>query len=45
MDNCQIRERKRSAIRNGRLLQDLINDAGVRYMRALKENTAPKSRR
>lgn len=34
----------RSAIRNGRLLQDLINDAGVRYVQALKENTASKSR-
>ena len=35
----------RSAIRNGRLLQDLINDTGVRYVQALKENTASKSRR
>lgn len=35
----------RSAIRNGRLLQDLINDAGVRYVQALKEKTASKSRR
>jgi hypothetical protein len=35
----------RSAIRNGRLLQDLINEAGVRYVQALKKNTAPRSRR
>jgi hypothetical protein len=35
----------RSAIRNGRLLQDLINDAGVRYVQALKEKAASKSRR
>ena len=35
----------RSAVRNGRLLQDLINDAGVRYVRALKKGTPPKSRR
>lgn len=35
----------RSAVRNGRLLQDLINDAGVRYVRALKKNTPSKTRR
>lgn len=35
----------RSAVRNGRLLQDLINDAGVRYVRALKKNTPSKTGR
>ena len=35
----------RSAVRNGRLLQDLINDAGVRYVRALKKNMPPESHR
>ncbi len=35
----------RSAIRNGRLLQALINDAGVRYLRALKKDAVAKPRR
>ncbi len=35
----------RAAIRNGRLLQELINDAGVRYVSVLKKNPLPKRRR
>ncbi len=33
-----------TAIRNGRELQDLINEAGVRYVTALKEHRLPRSR-
>ena len=32
----------RAAIRNGRLLQELINEAGVRYVNALKKSSRPK---
>lgn len=35
----------RQAIENGRLLQDLINDAGVRYVSALKNEEPPMSRK
>jgi hypothetical protein len=35
----------RAAIRNGRLLQELINDAGVRYVSVLKKSPLPKRRR
>jgi hypothetical protein len=34
----------RKAIENGRLLQELINEAGVRYVRALKSKEPPASR-
>ena len=33
------------AIQNGRLLQDLINEAGVRYVSALKHQEQSESRR
>ena len=32
----------RAAIRNGRQLQELINEAGVRYVTALKKSQLPK---
>ena len=35
----------RAAIRNGRLLQGLINDAGVRYVSTLKKGSSPKRHR
>jgi hypothetical protein len=35
----------RKAIENGRLLQDLINEAGVRYVSALKNEEPPASRK
>lgn len=35
----------RAAIRNGRLLQELVNEAGVRYVNALKKSSLPKRRR
>src|SRR6516164_2018298 len=34
----------RKAIQNGRLLQDLINEAGVRYVSALKNEEPPTAR-
>jgi len=34
----------RKAIENGRLLQDLINEAGVRYVSALKDEEPPTAR-
>ncbi|SRR5216683_7331275 len=35
----------RAAIQNGRQLQELINEAGVRYVRALKKRRSRKPRR
>ena len=35
----------RKAIENGRLLQDLINEAGVRYVSALKNEEPSTSRK
>jgi hypothetical protein len=35
----------RKAIRNGRRLQELINEAGVRYVRTLKQTHDPKLHR
>jgi len=35
----------RAAIRNGRQLQELINEAGVRYVSELKKSSLPKLRR
>ncbi|TAM83453.1 MAG: hypothetical protein EPN47_04915 [Acidobacteria bacterium] len=32
----------RKAIRNGRRLHELINEAGIRYMKSLKEQPQPK---
>jgi hypothetical protein len=32
----------RTAIRNGRNMQELINEAGVRYVRALKQSREPR---
>jgi hypothetical protein len=32
----------RAAIRNGRNMQELINEAGVRYVRALKRSRKPR---
>jgi hypothetical protein len=34
----------RAAIRNGRLLQELINNAGVRYVSALKKTSSKRRR-
>lgn len=35
----------RAAIQNGRQLQELINEAGVRYVKALKEQRSRRPRR